>query len=211
VAEALRAVAPGMPSAVTPERPARVASRPDDRRVDSRLTPLALSVPAAAPAADRGRHAGAGTAARNMPRSRRPLFALAGTAALLGALFLVRARRSTDSAGTPMAVPVHQPDAAGVAPAAIAVDIPDLPPAATLLVDGQPATLPLRLPGDGRRYQVAIAAPGFHTKTFSVEAARDQTLRVELEALPSPKPVVKASRPSPPAAKPLPRPLFKDL
>jgi hypothetical protein len=69
------------------------------------------------------------------------------------------------------------------APTSVAIEVRGLPAGGDLLLDGAPATPPLKLRRDGRRHLVIARAPGFYDRTIELEADRDQAVELVLTAM----------------------------
>jgi hypothetical protein len=91
---------------------------------------------------------------------------------------------------TPIAV---RPAAAE--PARARIELHGAPPALTVTVDGAAAPLPLTLPRDGRTHEVRFRAPGYRELVRTVDADRERSLTLAMEA----------ERRTPPPAPPPPR------
>ena len=84
--------------------------------------------------------------------------------------------------------PISPPAAAAPTPAPapptnVAIDVRGVPPGGELLLDGAPATSPLKLRRDGRRHLLIARASGFYDRTIDLEADRDQAVELVLTAI----------------------------
>jgi serine/threonine-protein kinase len=101
-------------------------------------------------------------------------------------------RPSEESAAEP-ARPAPRPRAEPAPPplpTMITVEVSGPPPGLTANLDGQPASLPLRMARDGREHKLDFSAPGFVDETKTFEATQDQILTLVLQKAPVTAPAV---------------------
>jgi tRNA A-37 threonylcarbamoyl transferase component Bud32 len=211
-----REVNPGLPAALERLILEMLAKAPSDRPADMRFVLARLD--------ELGGSAAPRTAVMNIPvatallptaaglttlgasageqeflpvRSRRPL--LLGLAGALGAgavaLVALNLGGSKRSATIAVQAPVASPQPAP-SPAMVTVTVPGLPPGAEIMLDSEPATLPLRLPRiPGRRHLLELSAPGYTREALTFSADQDLSLTVNLRPLALPAPPAETRKP----------------
>jgi serine/threonine protein kinase len=80
--------------------------------------------------------------------------------------------------------PFDPPTSTGSAglPATITVEVEGGPPGLQVLVDGDSASVPVRLPRDGAVHKLVFKAPGYQSETRIIEASKSQLVTLALRA-----------------------------
>jgi serine/threonine protein kinase len=91
-----------------------------------------------------------------------------------------------------------------VLPATITVGVENPPPGLQVSVDGDAASLPLRLSRDGAVHKLLFKAPGFQPETRIIEASRSEVLSLQLKPIKEPA-EVEAQRARPTVRTPTPQ------
>jgi len=125
----------------------------------------------------------------------------------IGALVLAGAVAGVMKLRAPAAAPAAPPVAAApppVAPAApppISIAVSDAPDGLTVLVDGKPAPLPIRLPAGNEVHELLFRAPGLKERTIRLDGSVSRMLTLAMQPVPAPPaaPPAVTAPPAPPA------------
>jgi serine/threonine-protein kinase len=125
----------------------------------------------------------------------------------IGALVLAGAVAGVMKLRAPAAAPAAPPVAAApppVAPAApppISIAVSDAPDGLTVLVDGKPAPLPIRLPAGNEVHELLFRAPGLKERAIRLDGSVSRMLTLAMQPVPAPPAAAPAvtAPPAPPA------------
>jgi hypothetical protein len=121
-------------------------------------------------------------------------------AAVVWAVFL--RQPAAGPAGTSGAAAVQRPPSAAQAtpappppalPRSIVVEVSGTPPGVVVKVDGEPVSLPLHIPRDGRGHKVVFNAPGYREEIRTIEGTEDQAVALSMQKEPEAKPPATAT------------------